>query len=113
MSIKRRKIIKFYGFIGMSFFSVLLATSCAVVKKIVVQPYGSQILIPKETFVGEIEPVIIKEKKDGRKSPEKQGISQKNKVAIPTQKGIEFLLLNKIDKILVIFIFSNDSTPFC
>lgn len=65
MDIKRRKIIKFYGFIGMSFFSILLATGCAVVKKIVVQPYGSRILIPKETFVGEIEPVIIKEKKNG------------------------------------------------
>lgn len=65
MNIKHRKIIKFYGFIGMSFCSVLLATGCAVVKKIVVQPYSSRILISKKTFVGEVEPVIIKEEKDG------------------------------------------------
>ena len=65
MSIKRRKIIRFYGFIGISFFSVLLFNGCAMVKKIVAQPYGSRILIPKETFVGEVEPVMIREKKDG------------------------------------------------
>ena len=64
MGIKRQKIISFYGFIGMSFLSVLLITGCAWVQKIAVQPYSSRILIPKETFVGEVEPIIIKGKKD-------------------------------------------------
>ena len=66
MIIKRRKIIRFYVFIGISFLFALLATGCAAVKNIVVKPYGSRIWIPKETLVGEIEPVMIKEKKDGK-----------------------------------------------
>lgn len=61
MIIKRRKIIRFYVFIGISFLFALLVAGCAVVK-----PYGSRIWIPKETLVGEIEPVMIKEKKDGK-----------------------------------------------
>ena len=42
---------------------MLLITGCALVKKI---PYGSQISIPKEAFIGEVEPVMIKETKDGQ-----------------------------------------------
>ena len=65
MGTQYRQVIRFHGFIGMGFFSVLLITGCALVKKVAVLPHDSQILIPTEAFVGEIEPVTIKGKKDG------------------------------------------------
>lgn len=65
MGIKYRKIIRFYGFIGMGFLSALLVTGCAWVKKVAIPGHGSQISIPAEAFVGEVEPVTIKGKKDG------------------------------------------------
>lgn len=66
MSIKRQKIIRHYAFIGLSCLSILLFTGCAVVKKIVVPPDGSQVLrLTGVKRIGEIEPVIIKKKKDG------------------------------------------------